>query len=89
LAVELNRNNITFMLLSVRAEEGPGQHAAPPTVTASSSAPARSSGRAPISFSSRETHSRQAPTSPVAAPIAGSPGVPDPSAGFLGFGGHS
>lgn len=89
LAVELNRNNITFMLLSVRAEEGPGQRAAPQSVTASAVGHTRSAAHAPIVFSSRETQLRQSPARAVAAPIAGSPGVPDPSAGFLGFGGHS
>lgn len=90
LAVELNRNNITFMLLSVRAEEGGGSGAAgqgteplPPT---------KSGPKAPramhFAASPRRVIPASTPSIPV-APASNQPGVPDPAAGFLGFGGKS
>lgn len=84
LAVDLGRNEITFVLLSLRGSDG-ANHAGPP-VTAASASPAA----APRTVAMRRP-ARPAPvTQPVApqAPqlFAGNGGTPDPQAGFLGFG---
>ncbi|MCF3946930.1 ankyrin repeat domain-containing protein [Acidiphilium iwatense] len=85
MSVELNRNDITFMLLSVRQEEGPGSggNAAPLPVAV------RPSARTPV-FQAARSRPRPAHSQPVRAPASpDQPGVPNPAAGFLGFGGHS
>lgn len=89
LAVELNRNNITFMLLSVRAEEGPGQQASPSSgITSAPRRAARAAtAPAPIRFETRQTR-EQHNNSVVPVPVSGASGTPDPAAGFLGFGNH-
>lgn len=74
LAVDLGRNDITFLLLSMRgAASGP----APDTTRASS----RPAAAAPVA-------ARVAVAAPVRQRSAGAdPGTPAPQAGFLGFGG--
>lgn len=85
LAVELNRNNITFMLLSVRAEEGPAQAAGRTvqgTVTTATHIERGPLAKAPF-VATQRPKSRSAPA------IPDQPGVPNLSAGFLGFANHS
>ncbi|ABQ29242.1 ankyrin repeat domain-containing protein [Acidiphilium multivorum] len=86
LSVELNRNRITFMLLSARAEEHPmsvsvasAPVAAVPPTTSKGSAHAKSP----------PFHKVEAKPAVRPLTISGDPGRPDPSAGFLGFGGSN
>ncbi len=87
LSVALNRNSITFMLLSARNEAGDDDAPVsdPMPVTA-----------APLPYHHHH-HDQAVPvasvTAPAAVPLASqnaargnNPGVPNPSAGFLGFG---
>lgn len=81
LSVELNRDRITFMLLSARAEEAPAQKPASPVTTAS--VPAAKAAR-----TGRAARKRVRPAqSRAPAPGFSDPGHPDPAAGFLGFDG--
>ena len=88
-SIDLNRNNITFMLLSLRG--GPNDSSAPPpsaklgkaaprpiaqSVTASN-APAPKPVAKPV----------PTPVAAQAAPAGNDPGTPNPQRGFLGFGG--
>ncbi|MDD2877350.1 MAG: ankyrin repeat domain-containing protein [Acidiphilium sp.] len=83
LAVELNRNNIIFMLLSVRAEEGPSGQPAPGAAIVPVSQGVGRIHHPAVTLHTRQTAARPAPALPD------EPGVPNPAAGFLGFGGHS
>lgn len=88
MSVELNRNAITFMLLSVRREDGSPSGGAPPPAMPlpTTRTPAFQVARS----RPRPERTRPVRTRPVRMPAAADqPGVPDPSAGFLGFGGHS
>lgn len=84
LSVELNRNQITFMLLSVRAEEGHGGTVGATTPAGFTPAKTRTT---------RPTHTQHTATRPIRpeppAPLPNNPGVANPAAGFLGFGGNS
>ncbi len=91
LAVELNRNNITFMLLSVRAEEGPsGGGANGDNDTGQSTRTIAATTRPTIHRSqpAMTYHAQQTRVQPNAA-LPDQPGIPNPAAGFLGFGDHS
>jgi hypothetical protein len=85
LSVDLGRNNITFLLLSLRA----GDSAAPPRTTAATSTPARKPAlRAERRAAPASSVRAAATTPPVPRPpaqFAGDGGAPIPSAGFLGF----
>ncbi|MGC9269512.1 ankyrin repeat domain-containing protein [Acidiphilium sp.] len=86
LAVELNRNNITFMLLSVRAEEGGGEATEQQMPLTPVSRTIAASTRRPAPALTLHTRQDRAQTAPA---IPDQPGVPNPSAGFLGFDPHS
>ncbi len=79
LSVDLARNDITFLLLSARGGE-PAPGARPPAnpvhEVAASGVPQRVAPIAPAP--------RAAPAQPLR--LSNNPGVPNPSAGFLGFG---
>ncbi len=83
LSVDLARNDITFLLLSARGNE-PAPGARPPAaspireVAANRTGPVLSQAPAPAPAP------RAAPFQPVR--LSNNPGVPNPSAGFLGFG---
>ncbi|HET9147346.1 MAG TPA: ankyrin repeat domain-containing protein [Acetobacteraceae bacterium] len=85
MSIALNHNNITFMLLSMREADGGGSAApelAPrpaPVITAASHVRAHHRRMAPARI----------PASPARPPAPANPGMPNPSAGFLGFGGAS
>lgn len=83
LSVDLGRNNITFLLLSLRGSDeapppppqamaGMGGHAAPPH-------PIEAALRRPVAAPPRHPAAMPAP--------AAAPATPNPAAGFLGFGG--
>ncbi len=83
LSVDLGRNDITFLLLSMRGSGSAGR-AAPP------SARPAAAGRVaatPVATGSISQPRVAAQPRPAAAPLPGrDPGVPAPQAGFLGFG---
>ncbi len=101
LSVDLSRNDITFMLLSMRGADG-SMHGAAASQTAAAAAPpppptGRRRGAAPnvvAEASPRQPSAtgvaaREAPPArPTVALYSGNGGTPMPSAGFLGFDAH-
>jgi len=93
LSVDLGRNNITFLLLSLRGSATPASHP-PATATAAPLAGATSpGGKMPAKPTPKLAALRPAPAT-VAQPVVArqfagqaDPGTPVPQAGFLGFGG--
>jgi hypothetical protein len=80
LSVDLNRNDITFLLLSLRAGDSPPQRGG---TRAASSTPVKGSVKPAPKVAVRP------PPKPVVVPAAqefAGGGTPDPAAGFLGFG---
>jgi hypothetical protein len=90
LSVDLGRNDISFLLLSMRGETGRASRAAPQTVAAQPVAPAASAAarerKRPLS-GTRITQAHVAEgRAPAAQPVlADDGGRPIPAAGFLGF----
>jgi hypothetical protein len=96
-SIDLGRNDITFLLLSLRQGEVrmTGNERATPASSAASSL-ARTAAKSPSSRTvaqravSRQTQVRPAPArTPAAPPLAqqmADTGTPNPQAGFLGFG---
>jgi len=91
LSVDLGRNDITFLLLSLRNGDsrprtaGSSQTAkgtAPPGGKVAATTPARSPAKAPV----RTIVAARPTATPVLQQFAGDGGTPDPAAGFLGFG---
>jgi len=89
LSVDLGRNDITFLLLSMRGS-------APPPAVADGPAPAAGKGRtvlasskvAPKLVTRTVTESRGTPApAPIRQFVSTDPGTPAPKAGFLGFDG--
>jgi hypothetical protein len=92
LSVDLGRNDITFLLLSMRGEDaGRGSRA-----MARSAAPEAASAKIAQGKPARTTQGKQQASSARPAPVAAKPaatpklfandgGTPQPSAGFLGF----
>ncbi len=102
LSVDLSRNDITFMLLSLRgasagalsakaAQVAAKQAAAPASgkPTAAKQAAVDKSLIKSVKFTEKQSAPKPSATSPAPRQYAGSadPGRPDPQAGFLGFGG--
>ncbi len=99
LSVDLGRNDISFLLLSLRGEGGSsrGTASAQATPPASPKALQRRPRGMPVAAGSSDFAAR-APGSPVRVPaipapqapplFAGNGGTPQPSAGFLGFDSH-
>jgi hypothetical protein len=84
LSIDLGRNDISFLLLSMREGGDSRNAAAPPSTTAAKPAPAKPAkqvarGRAAPAPAPEPTPSR------AARLFAGDGGTPNPSAGFLGF----
>jgi hypothetical protein len=98
-SVDLSRNDITFLLMSLRGAS-PAPNNPSPTRTADKNAPP-AKGSAPGKPEPRRPPVRQAASRPIASapsprPVAeaaserpprGDSGTPNPQAGFLGFGG--
>jgi len=82
LSIDLGRNDISFMLLSMRGAEAPPSRPAPLT-TAAKPAPTRSARQAPPQPAPRVAGSP--PSSQTARLFSGDGGAPNPNAGFLGF----
>jgi hypothetical protein len=84
LSVDLGRNDISFMLLSMRAADDgrPAQASATPAAT--KPPPAKQARRAPAHPAAKATASAPAPAQ-TARLFSGDGGAPNPNAGFLGF----
>lgn len=85
LSVDLARNDITFLLLSARGSE-PAPGARPPfgNPIHEVAASGRAQTTAPAYRAPPAPAPRAAPVQPLR--LSSNPGVPNPSAGFLGFG---
>jgi hypothetical protein len=84
LSVDLGRNDISFMLLSMRG----GDSGAPPTNTATKPPPAKQAKRntaRPAVPAAKAAASAQAAPAQTARLFSGDGGAPIPNAGFLGF----
>jgi hypothetical protein len=84
LSVDLGRNDISFMLLSMRAADDgrPPQASAAPIAT--KPPPSKQARRAPPHPAAKATASAPAPAQ-TARLFSGDGGAPNPNAGFLGF----
>lgn len=84
LSVDLGRNNITFLLLSLRRADAGGGKATPAAAVASKAPPLSAQVR-PMAPAARPI----VPPAPAPMPqlFANDGGTPKPSVGFLGFGG--
>ena len=96
LSVDLGRNDISFLLLSMRGEDsGRGSRAvgrdAPPTTAPETTAKAARPVRRITGKPAKAASNTIIPTKPVATPklFANDGGTPLPSSGFLGFGSRS
>jgi hypothetical protein len=94
LSVDLGRNDISFLLLSLRGAPGSVQASRQPADSLAASAPplatdrrGRRSAVTAVASTSVGRPIREAPPSPARAPVlfAGNGGAPVPAAGFLGF----
>jgi hypothetical protein len=91
LSVDLGRNDISFLLLSLRGASAGARSAvaaaAPPALTA---AERRAAARRGIPAAASVTRTAPPAPSPQAPAVyAGNGGAPMPEAGFLGFGSHN
>ncbi len=86
LSIDLNRNDITFLLLSMR---GPDEHARQPTtaVAKAGPAPVLHPHRERSVASRRDIVRASTPAGQAPQLFAGDGGAPKPAVGFLGFGG--
>jgi hypothetical protein len=84
LSIDLGRNNITFLLLSMRAgDEGSGRQATASS-TAAKSPPAKQARQVPPRPAARVATTAPAPAQ-TARLYNNDGGAPNPNAGFLGF----
>lgn len=91
-SIDLGRNDITFLLLSLRqanaepppvpAAKAPAKPAGAPPVAKPKPAPVAAAGAAPAVTTARQQAQAAKPV-----PSSGPSGTPNPQAGFLGFGG--
>jgi hypothetical protein len=84
LSVDLGRNDISFMLLSMRAADDGRPAQASATPAAAKPPPAKQARRAPAHPAAKATASAPAPAQ-TARLFSGDGGAPNPNAGFLGF----
>ncbi len=88
LSVDLSRNDITFLLLSLRGAPGSGSGAK--TVAANSAKPRPAAGThrtATTLFAARTPAAVPDPSPKRQLVVSSDPGTPAPQVGFLGFGG--
>ncbi len=83
LSVDLGRNDISFMLLSMRGSDGASQRQ-PPVAVAATKSPLGKRTKQVAAHGLPVTSTRAAPTE-TARLFSGDGGTPVPSAGFLGF----
>ncbi|HEX2940697.1 MAG TPA: hypothetical protein VHO91_06590 [Rhodopila sp.] len=89
LSIDLGRNDISFLLLSMRGEDsGRGSRAVARDTTAAPAAPTKAETRQARVRTARATQPNVAPKKSTPPPklFANDGGTPLPSAGFLGFG---
>lgn len=88
LAVDLGRNDITFLLLSMRGSSGGGGAPAPPGSGKSVKALLQEANKAPPKAPKAAKAAREAAPATAGKPklFANDGGAPVPDAGFLGFG---
>ena len=84
LSIDLGRNDISFLLLSMRSGEDVRGRQAPARQTAGKPPPTKQAKQAPPHPSSRVAAAAPAP-SQTARLFSGDGGAPNPNAGFLGF----
>lgn len=84
-SIDLNRNDITFLLLSLRGSDAVLQGPLSKTAKAAPGHPAATKVAPKPRLAERTPPPRPAAPTPVSEQFAGG-GTPDPSAGFLGFG---
>jgi hypothetical protein len=87
LSVDLGRNDISFLLLSMRGADD-GRSRPPSTTTVVKSAPTKPVKQAtrPSATAAKNAAPEQRPATPQTAPLfSGDGGTPIPNAGFLGF----
>jgi hypothetical protein len=86
LSVDLAHNDITFLLLSLRGTQPAGGSAPAKAATAAAAPPPKTPGKPAPKFTAA---SQRPPVAPAPQQFAGpgSTGIPNPQAGFLGFGG--
>jgi hypothetical protein len=86
LSVDLGRNDISFMLLSMRGGDDSRPPKAQATTTATKANAAKQARQVPTRSPVRVAAPVHAPPQTTARLFAGDGGTPNPSAGFLGFG---
>ena len=88
-SIDLGRNNITFMLLSMRVGPSDSATAAAPQAKAAAAASVKPQAKQVSAPASTAPIAKPtpAPAQATAAPASNNPGVPNPQRGFLGFGG--
>ena len=84
LSVDLGRNDISFLLLSMRAADGSRSAPAAAVATTAKPPPPRQAKQLPPHRIARVAAAAPAPTQ-TARLFSGDGGTPNPSAGFLGF----
>lgn len=84
LSIDLNHNNITFMILSARNEDGDNGGAATTVSEPSGGVPPMHHHRIHATPANVESPTAAVPVA-KAAPASTSPGAPDVRAGYLGF----
>ena len=89
LSVDLGRNDITFMLLSMRGDDSAVRHAAASAATAGTQAPVSSGRPAPartrVVALGSDDEDAKLPATATPRLYSGNGGAPIPAAGFLGF----
>jgi hypothetical protein len=83
LSVDLGRDDISFILLSMRGAE---PRRGPPTQTAANVPPPKPGRAIRVSATPVADRPARPTTSPAPTQVANDPGTPHPDAGFLGFG---
>jgi hypothetical protein len=86
LSVDLGRNDITFVLLSLRGAAPPNAAAAGKGQAAAASAKVAAKAKPAPTPVARAAPAAAAPAPPPQRFVGGDPGTPVPQAGFLGFG---
>jgi hypothetical protein len=85
LSVDLGRNDISFLLLSMRNGDKDRNRPAPPAETAAKSSPGRQAKQVPRTPALAQVKESAPVPSQTPRLFSGDGGTPNPNAGFLGF----
>jgi hypothetical protein len=85
LSVDLGRNDISFLLLSMRNGDKDRNRPAPPAETAAKSSPGRQAKQVPRTPALAQVKESAPAPSQTPRLFSGDGGTPNPNAGFLGF----